>query len=253
MSENGFVKCNIKDGIGEIQFYHPKSNSLPSVLLGELAEGISKYGRDPEVKVILLYSKGEKSFCAGASFDELLAIDSPEKGALFFSGFAKVIMAIKEAEKFVVAKVQGKTVGGGVGILCASDYVIAKDVASVKLSELSIGIGPFVIGEVVRRKIGLSNFSKLSINSSEWFSAKWAFNNGMYSELIDVNESLEDRSNQLLKKLAGYSSEATKQIKGMFWEGAEGIGQLMQQKAKQCGSLVLSDFTRKTLMDFKKK
>tara|TARA_B100000795_G_C22804427_1_gene443919 strand:- start:832 stop:1593 length:762 start_codon:yes stop_codon:yes gene_type:complete len=253
MSDKGFVKCNIIDGVGEIEFYHPKSNSLPSVLLNELSEGLQKFGNDTSVKVILLSSSGENTFCAGASFDELLNLSSEEEGALFFSGFAKVILSIKEARKFVVVKVQGKTVGGGLGIVCAADYSIAIESASVKLSELSIGIGPFVIGEVVKRKIGLSNFSHLAINSSEWKSAQWAVQKGLYSEVVEDVGMLGSRTKSLIGNLVNYSPEATIQIKNMFWERSEGLDDLMKQKAKQSGRLALSAFTRQILNRFKKK
>jgi len=253
MADKGFVKCNIIDGVGEIEFYHPKSNSLPSVLLNELTEGLQKYGSDPAVKVILLSSSGAKAFCAGASFDELLSLSTEEEGELFFSGFSKVILSIKEAKKFVVVKVQGKTVGGGVGIVCAADYAIAMESASVKLSELSIGIGPFVIGEVVKRKIGLSSFSSLAIDATQWQSAKWAVDTGLYNELVSDDELLNSRTKSLIENLVRYSPTATMQIKNMFWEGSEGLKEQMKQKAKQSGMLVLSEFTKQSLSTFKKK
>ncbi len=253
MSEIGFVRSEINNGIGEIEFYHPKSNSLPSDLLSQLAKSLEQFGTNPEVKVILLSSGGEKAFCAGASFDELLKLKTETEGEKFFNGFGNVILAIKNAKKFVVVKVHGKTVGGGVGIVCAADYVLATDSASVKLSELFIGIGPFVIGAAVKRKIGLANFSSLAINSSQWKESDWAKTSGMYNEIVLDRSELDKRTSLLLNELITYSPEAMLRTKEMFWEGAEDLESFMKDKAKQSGTLVLSDFTKQKLNSFKSK
>lgn len=253
MSDQGYVNKTIKEGVGEIEFFHPKSNSLPSVLLKELSESIQEFGSNNEVTVIHLKSGGDKAFCAGASFDELLSINNKEEGQSFFSGFANVILAIKNAPKFVVTQVQGKVVGGGVGIVCASDYVIALDSASVKLSELSIGIGPFVIGPAVERKIGVGAFSSLTINATEWKSGSWAESVGMYSKIVDSKEALNSEIYTLLYRLSKSSPQATQEIKGMLWGNTENWKEEMSFRAKQSGELVLSDFTKETLSAFKKK
>ena len=245
-----YVKAEIKDGVGEIEFFHPKSNSLPSNLLKELAESITEFGNDISVKCILLKSAGEKAFCAGASFDELLNIKNEIDGKEFFSGFANVIQAIKDAPKFVVTIVQGKVVGGGVGIVCASDYVIASTSASCKLSELSIGIGPFVIGPIVERKIGLAHFINMSLNPTEWKSPEWSLDKGMFSE-VSIDFSLS--ANKLVRKYIGYSSEAMAEMKQMFWEDSSGLEGEMESRAEQSGRLVLSEFTKESLRTFKSK
>jgi methylglutaconyl-CoA hydratase len=253
MSDKGFVISNIKNGVGEIEFYHPKSNSLSSDLLSQLAISIQDFGSNPEVKVILLSSDGDKAFCAGASFDELLRLKTESEGEKFFNGFGNVILSIKSARKFVVVKVQGKTVGGGVGIACAADYAIATESASVKLSELFIGIGPFVIGAAVKRKIGLANFSSLAMNSSQWKDSDWGRTSGMYNEVVLNKEALNSRTDALISELITYSPEAMVRTKEMFWEGAENLESIMKDKAKQNGSLVLSEFTKQKLNSFKNK
>ncbi len=248
----GKVNTSIEQGIGKIVFSHPKSNSLPSVLLGELAKAITNLASDTNVKVILLTSEGDKTFCAGASFDELLSINSKEAGKAFFSGFAKVILAMKACPKFVITKVQGKAIGGGVGIAAASDYSFALQSASIKLSELSIGIGPFVIGPAVERKIGVAAFSVLSIRSTQWQSAQWAFDKGLYSSIYESEEKLEEELSVLLKNLSSSSSEATKKIKEMLWEGTNHWTALLPERAAISGELVLSDQTKQILSQFKK-
>lgn len=245
-----YVKAEIIDGVGEIEFFHPKSNSLPSSLLQELAKSITEFGANSSVKCILLKSAGEKAFCAGASFDELLNIKNEIDGMKFFSGFANVIKAIKDVPKFVITIVQGKVVGGGVGIVCASDYVIASENASCKLSELSIGIGPFVIGPVLERKIGLAHFINMSLNPTEWQNAEWALDKGMYSE---VSSDFNQVANRVAKKYTEYSSEAMAEMKQMFWAESSGLTKEMEIRAEQSGRLVLSDFTKETLRAFKSK
>src|SRR6478672_3568585 len=141
----GDVTVTIADGIGTIRFHHPKGNSLPGALLQRLAEAVTWVGMDPAARVIVLRSEGTGAFCAGASFDELLEINDPETGEEFFSGFAKVILAMIRAPKFVLVRVHGRTAGGGVGIAAAGDYTLAAAGASAKLSELAVGIGPFVV------------------------------------------------------------------------------------------------------------
>ena len=248
----GSVKTSIEQGVGRISFSHPKSNSLPGLLLDQLAKAIANFGADASVKVILLLSEGDKTFCAGASFDELLSINDKEAGKNFFSGFAKVILAMKACPKFIIAKVQGKAIGGGVGIVAASDYSFALQSASVKLSELSIGIGPFVIGPAVERKIGLAAFSSLSINSSQWQSAQWAFDKGLYSSIYESEEKLDEELSALLKNLSASSSEATKKIKQMLWEGTDHWTALLPERAAISGELVLSEQTKQILSQFKK-
>src|ERR1044071_2629580 len=179
-----FVRSENKNGIGTITFFHPQSNSMPGTQLRNLAAEVEKLGKDNNVKVIVLKSEGEKAFCAGASFDELISIKDIETGLKFFSGFAMVINAMRKAPKFVIARVQGKAVGGGVGIASAADYTFAVEGASVKLSELAVGIGPFVVGPAVERKIGKSAFCQLTIDATEWHSAQWAKEKGLYAEIF---------------------------------------------------------------------
>ena len=168
-----YVKLDVENGIGTIEFSHHQSNSLPGNILDELSSTITKAGKDQNIKVIILKSSGERAFCAGASFDELVAIDTPENGKKFFSGFANVINAARKCPKFIIGRVQGKAVGGGVGMASATDYCFATKFASVKLSELAIGIGPFVVGPAVERKVGVSAFSAMTINATNWFDAAW--------------------------------------------------------------------------------
>ncbi|MFZ9956548.1 MAG: enoyl-CoA hydratase/isomerase family protein [Flavobacteriales bacterium] len=250
--EQGKIHTFIEEGIGWIKFYHPKSNSLPSVLLNEIARAIHLYDKDASVKVIVIASEGDKAFCAGASFDELLDIKNEIEGKNFFSGFAKVILAMKESSKFVVVRIHGKAIGGGVGIAAAADYSFALDTASVKLSELSIGIGPFVIGPVVERKIGLAAFSELSINAAEWKSAQWAHQKGLYSSLFDSEELMDGALKKLLQTLSSSSIDAMCKMKQMFWEGTAYWNTLLYDRAAVSGALVLSPKTKEILSQFKK-
>ncbi|MEY4110866.1 MAG: hypothetical protein RLZZ46_1221 [Bacteroidota bacterium] len=249
--EQGFVDLSKSGAVARVTFFHPQSNSMPGKLLNDLAQAITSAGNDPTVKVILLQSKGEKAFCAGASFDELIAIKNMEDGTVFFSGFAKVINAIRKAPKFVIARVQAKAVGGGVGIACAADYTFGVKAASVKLSELAVGIGPFVVGPAVERKIGKSAFMTLSINASEWHPADWAHRYGMFSELHETTENMDQAIETLLTKLEGSSPEAMKELKSVFWEGCENWDELLAKRAGISGRLVLSDFTVNAIGEFK--
>lgn len=251
MSTPGRVTSTLNEGIGIITFSHPQSNSLPGSLLRELAEGIRKMGDQAEARVIILQSEGEKSFCAGASFDELVAIETFEEGTHFFSGFAAVINAIRMAPKFVLCRVQGKAVGGGVGLACAADYTLALHTASVKLSELAVGIGPFVVGPAVERKIGTSAFSALAINATEWQPASWAMEKGMYAALYTTVEELDAAILGLAKKLSSSNPEAMKLLKSTFWSGSENWDTLLTERAGMSGRLVLSEFTRKAIETFK--
>lgn len=248
--EQGKIHTFIEEGIGWIKFYHPKSNSLPSVLLNEIARAIHLYDKDSSVKVIAIASEGDKAFCAGASFDELLSIHTESEGKNFFSGFAKVILAMKEASKFVVVRIHGKAIGGGVGIAAAADYSLALNTSSVKLSELSIGIGPFVIGPAVERKIGVAAFSNLSINANEWKSAEWAHQKGLYSSIYESQEVMDKELGSLLKTLAMSSPDAMKGMKQMFWQGTENWNTLLFERAAISGALVLSDKTKEILSQF---
>lgn len=240
MSELGDVKVEIQNGIGRIEFNHPQSNSLPGNLLRKLADTITQAGKNPEIKVIILQSAGDRAFCAGASFDELVAIDDFQTGKHFFMGFALVINAMRKCPKFIICRVQGKAVGGGVGLLSASDYVFASKYSSVKLSELALGIGPFVVGPAVERKIGKAAFSQMSIDY-EWYSAEWAKEKGLYVEIYDEKADLDDSVNAFARKLAATSPDAMAELKRVIWEGAHNWDELLEKRAEISGKLVLSD------------
>lgn len=248
---NGYVNKELDHGIATIEFAHPASNSLPAKILSELASAIDKAGQDERVKVIVLRSAGNGAFCAGASFDELMAISNEKDGKKFFLGFANVINAIRKAHKFVIGRVQGKTVGGGVGLACACDYTIATEGASVKLSELAIGIGPFVVGPAVERKLGTSCFSQLAIDATEWRTAEWAKKHGIYSEIYKSVAEVDDAVNHLAEKLAHSNPEAMALLKKVFWQGTEHWDSMLDDRAALSGKLVLSTFTRNAIEKFK--
>jgi methylglutaconyl-CoA hydratase len=252
--DQGGVDISIDEkGVATIEFHHPLSNSLPGQVLRKLAETITEVGNDTIVKVIVLKSSGERAFCAGASFDELISINDIETGKIFFSGFAGVINAIRKAPKFVVCRVQGKAVGGGVGLACAADHTFATSHASVKLSELAVGIGPFVVGPAVERKVGKSAFTDMTIDATSWKTASWAQSKGMYTEIFDSLESMDAAIEKLTDQLCKSNPEAMAMLKNVFWEGAEHWDDLLAERAEMSGTLVLSDFTRKAISAFKKK
>lgn len=248
-----FVRSEISNGIGTITFFHPQSNSMPGTQLRNLAAEVEKLGKDDNVKVIVLKSEGDKAFCAGASFDELISIKDIDTGLKFFSGFAMVINAMRKAPKFVIARVQGKAVGGGVGIASAADYTFAVEGASVKLSELAVGIGPFVVGPAVERKVGTSAFCQLTINATEWQSAQWAKEKGLYAELFSTAAEMDKAIETLASKLAGSNPEAMSMLKKIMWEGTENWDNLLIERAGMSGKLVLSEFTVNAINKFKAK
>lgn len=251
MPQNGEITTDITNNIGTIEFYHPKGNSLPGSMLRELAETVRETGEKESVNVIVLKSRGDGAFCAGASFDELISIESYKEGKRFFMGFARVLNAMRRCPKLIIVRVQGKTVGGGVGIVSAGDYTIAHESASVKLSELALGIGPFVVGPAVERKVGTSAFSTMSIDASSWNEARWARENGLYSKVYETGEQLDEEVTSLAEQLADYSPEAMKELKKVFWKGTDHWDTLLEERAEISGRLVLSDYTRNFIEEFK--
>jgi methylglutaconyl-CoA hydratase len=250
---NGYVSVEAHKGITTIEFFHPQSNSLPHRILDELANEIHDAGADKETKVIILRSGGEKAFCAGASFDELTKIENEKKGFEFFSGFANVINAMRKCPKLIIGRIHGKCVGGGVGLAAAVDYAIAAEGADVKLSELAIGIGPFVVGPAVQRKIGLSSFMQLSTDATMWRNADWARRKGLYSELHSSIENMDESISRLAHQLAHSSPVAMTELKKIFWEGTEDWDDLLCKRAEISGRLVLSHFTKEAIDKFKAK
>ena len=242
----GTVDTQVREGVATVTFGHPKSNSLPGALLTRLADAIAAAGRDPAARVIVLRSEGSGAFCAGASFDELKAVGDTAAGKRFFSGFAKVILAMIHAPSLVVARVQGKTAGGGVGLIAASDYALAAAGAAVRLSELAIGLGPFVVGPVIERKIGPAAFSALAVDA-EWRSAAWAHQHGLYAEVHDSVEELDRRVDAFASRLAGRSPEAMRRLKEVLWEGTEGWPELLAARAEISGELVTTEFAKRAI------
>ncbi len=241
-----------KEGISEISFFHPAHNSLPSDLLSQLAQIITETGQRNDIKVIILKSFGNRTFCAGASFNELISIKDFPTGKRFFMGFANVINACRKCPKLIIGRVQGKAVGGGVGLAAAVDYCLATQYASIKLSELAVGIGPFVVGPAVERKVGVSAFSQLAINATAFRSAQWAKDKGLYAEVFDKTEDLDQAVMDLAEQLAGHNPEAASQIKRISWESATHWDELLEERAEISGRLVLSDYTKEALKRFSK-
>ena len=250
---NGYVDVETHKGITTIEFFHPQSNSLPHKILESLANEIHDAGMDPETKVIILKSAGEKAFCAGASFDELTHIENQKQGFGFFSGFANVINAMRKCPKLIIGRIHGKCVGGGVGLAAAVDYAIAAEGADIKLSELAIGIGPFVVGPAVQRKIGLSCFSQLAIDATMWRNADWARKRGLYSELHSSIESMDEAIRRLSHQLSHSSPEAMAEMKKIFLQGTENWDDLLCHRAEISGRLVLSNYTKEAIAKFKAK
>ena len=248
-----YVRTETHKGVSTIEFYHPQSNSLPGLLLEDLAKNIRRMADDADTIVIILKSGGEKTFCAGASFDELASIKNETEGLKFFSGFAHVINAMRTCPKIIIGRIQGKWVGGGVGLAAAVDYAIAHESAEVKLSELAVGIGPFVVGQAVERKIGVSAFSQLAIDASMWRNADWAKRKGLYAEVHDSIDNMDEAVKRLASTLAHSSPQAMAEIKAITWKGTEHWDSLLIERARISGRLVLSEFTKNAIASFKKK
>jgi methylglutaconyl-CoA hydratase len=251
--ETAYVKTETHQSITTIEFFHPQSNSLPSKILQQLAIEINFAGTHDDTKVIILKSAGYKTFCSGASFDELVAIQNETDGLQFFSGFANVINAMRKCPKFIIGRIQGKCVGGGVGLAAAVDYAIATDKAEVKLSELAVGIGPFVVGPAVERKIGTAAFSALAIDAASFRNADWAKRKGLFAEVHETTENMDEFIGKLAFTLSHSSPKAMAEMKKVFWKGTDHWDELLQERAAISGRLVLSDFTKNAIQKFKTK
>lgn len=251
--DSGFLEIFYENHIAVVQFYHPMSNSLPKVLLDNLIQKINEISLNPDVRVIVLQSEGEKTFCAGASFDELLTIDTYENGVQFFNGFGKLINAMRTCNQPIIGRVQGKAVGGGVGLIAACDYVLATENASVRLSEISIAIGPFVVEPAITRKIGVAAVNELTFNPTKWKTAFWAKEKGLFAEVYSTLEELDREIMALASQIAQYSPEAVQQFKKIMWENAQHWDELLPERAKISGNLVLSEATKNALAQYKNK
>jgi len=252
MSEQkAYVKYQVENQIATIEFSTPEHNSMPGHSLAELAKTITKAGEDKEAKVVILKSGGNRTFCAGANFQELISIENREQGLEFFSGFAHVINAMRKCPKFIIGRVQGKTVGGGVGLASSVDYCMATKYAAIKLSELNLGIGPFTVGPAVERKMGLSAFSQISIHANRFYDAEWARQKGLYTEVFETTEELDEAVQELAEELCTFNPEAMAEMKKMYWKGTEDWDQLLHERADISGKLVLSEFTKNKLKDYK--
>ncbi len=247
---SGYIRSQYSNRVTTIEFFHPAQNSLPGDLLRQLAHEIEIAGKDEKTMLILLKSGGDRTYCAGASFTELTAIEDFDTGKAFFMGFANVINAIRRCAKIVIGRIHGKAVGGGVGLAAACDYAMANKYASVRLSELAVGIGPFVIGPAVERKIGLSAFSQMALNATEWQTAAWAKQKGLFTEVFESTEQLDAYIDHFMAELITKSPEALGQLKKIFWDGTEHWEQLLEERAEMSGKLILSDFAKNAIRAF---
>lgn len=248
----GSIFTNITNKVATITFFHPAGNSLPGELLQKLVASFERLGENEAVQVIILKSEGEKSFCAGASFDELLQVSNPEEGKKFFSGFANLINAMRKCPKLIIGRIQGKTVGGGLGIIAATDYCFATEAADIKLSELGIGLGPFVIAPAIERKAGISALSELSLDAKNWRNAYWAQKKGLFNHVYENARDMDAQIEILANTIATYHPEALLEMKKVLWENTGHWDVLLLERAAISGSLALSEFTKKALTDFKK-
>ncbi|MCX7548727.1 enoyl-CoA hydratase/isomerase family protein [Xanthomarina sp. F1114] len=245
-----YVNVEIENEVGYIEFFHPAHNSLPGDLLAKLAKTITEAGENNDIKVIVLKSGGDRTFCAGASFNELININDAATGKVFFSGFANVINAMRKCPKFIVGRIQGKTVGGGVGLAASTDYCMATKFAAIKLSELNIGIGPFVVGPAIERKMGLSAMSQIAIDANSFYAPEWAKEKGLYTHVFDTTEALDEAVKNTAEHLCTYNPEAMLEMKKVFWNGTDHWDELLAERAETSGRLVLSDFTKEKLKKF---
>jgi methylglutaconyl-CoA hydratase len=253
ITQQGYVRTDLTtDGVAHILFYHPNHNSLPSRLLTELTEAFNAVSENPNAKIAVLRSVEHKTFCAGASFDELAGIEDFETGKTFFSGFGNVINAMRKCTKIIVGRIHGKAVGGGVGLAAATDICFASQWASVRLSELAVGFGPFVIGPAVERKVGAATFAQLSLTPSEWRTAEWAKSKGLFQESFDTVEQLDAYLTHFTNGLCASSPEALLELKRVFWQGTEHWDTLLTERAAISGRLALSEFSKNAIAAFKK-
>jgi len=250
-NSNGVLLTTIEDKIATLEFGHPASNSFPSDLLGRLTNELNNLSNNPDILLIVLKSSGSGAFCAGASFDELLAVSNLKEATKFFSGFANVLNAMRRCSKIIVGRVHGKAVGGGVGIVAACDYALATNESFIKLSELAVGIGPFVIEPAVSRKIGKSATLEMTLDT-EWKTAAWAYQKGLYAKVFKTTAEMDIEITAFANKLASYNPEALFEMKKAFWEGTENWDTLLYERAEISGKLVLSNFSRMALNQFKK-
>lgn len=252
ISKSGTITTSILNQVATIEFSHPASNSFPSTLLQELTDEINTLSKNDSASIIILKSSGTGAFCAGASFDGLLSINNYEDGSRFFSGFANVINAMRKCPKLIIGRIHGKAVGGGVGLAAACDYSFATTKSEIKLSEIAIGIGPFVIEPAVSRKIGKMAMAEMTLNPTVWKTSKWAFEKGLFSEVFETIEELDYRLNQYVTEISSYNKEALNEMKKVLWEGTNHWDSLLYERAAISGRLVLSDFTKNALEKFKK-
>ena len=246
-----YVKIDVINEVGYIEFFHPAHNSLPGDVLAKLAQTITEAGYNNNIKVIILKSGGDRTFCAGASFTELININDAATGKIFFSGFANVINAMRKCPKFIIGRIQGKTVGGGVGLAASTDYCMATKFAAIKLSELNIGIGPFVVGPAIERKMGLSAMSQIAIDANTFYPADWAKQKGLFTQVYESTEELDEAIKTTAEHLCTYNTEAMMEMKKVFWKGTDDWDELLAERAATSGKLVLSDFTKEKLKGFK--
>lgn len=240
---DGNVQLEKNKKIGRIKFFHPKGNSLPSNLLDELVQAFEKSEKDPDIRVIVLESKGN-SFCAGASLKELKKLKNIDETTSFFMGFADLLNTIRKMSKFVLAKVHGKVVGGGVGLVAVCDYAFATNAALIKLSELSIGLGPYVIEPAVSRKIGTTAFTQLSLDSAEWKSAQWGLENGLYAKCVTDKKALDQTVINNAERLSNYDQQSLRHLRKLHWKDTNNWESLLPKNAKITAKLALSDFTQ---------
>lgn len=250
-NQNGSLHSRISKGIATIEFGHPKANSLTSALLEGLMQEFNSLSENDKVSLILLKSKGEGAFCAGASFDELLQIDNLTDATHFFNGFANVFLAMRNCKKPIVGQIQGKATGGGVGLIAACDYTLATENAWIRLPELAIGIAPFVIAPVLIRKIGTTALNEMYMTPNLWKESHWAQRYNLYTQVLKNIKELNEQTAHFTENLAKINSNVLAEMKQITWKNTENWSEELHKNATLSAKFLLSEETKSILMNFK--
>ena len=190
-------------------------NAFDETMIAELTEVFETLGSAESTRVVVLGAEG-RAFCAGADLRwmERASANTQEANLADARRFAHMMHVIQACAKPVIARVQGAAFGGGVGLCCACDIVIAAPQARFAVSEARFGILPSVIGPYLNNAIGKRHALRLAL-TAETIDAVRAEQIGLVHQIEEIGQ-LDAAIERIIVQLLGNGPEALGEIKRLF-------------------------------------
>jgi enoyl-CoA hydratase len=200
------IVAETKDKAGTITLSREeRRNVISPTMIIELFDALKKYDDDRNVSVIVLTGAGSKAFCAGADFGEAVSataglLDRHEEQRKF----AELFKVIKGLRKPLLGKINGHALGGGFGLACSCDIVVAAEDARFGTPEINVGLFPYVIMATLLRCTSAPKRLIEMMLTGERLDAREAQQLGLVNHVVP-REQLDAKVKEIIDKIVSKS------------------------------------------------